>query len=485
MKRIIVLAALCAFVLSFAAVASAADIKASGAWGVEAVWQDNWGFNDDTAAGQQTKRFRIAQRADTVFEFIANENLKAVLYTRYGAQNWGERSFMVSEGDNGQNTALENRITVRRAYLDFNWPDTTINVKAGYQAMSLPAAFGGGSMILDDEIAGATVSGQITDNVGYLLGYARAYNDDGTNGSGDNYLNQVDAWVAAVPMTFDGFSLTPFGMYAPIGSGFQVNDVTATPNGSKKAALMGVVAQNASDAATGNSYNNAYWLGAAFTMDLFDPFVLAADFNYGKVDSDRKQNEMSGFLFDLALDYKGFDFMTPEVFFAYTSGEDGNASKGNGSSERMPMLSAQNWAIGSFFFGGDTLYNGAINGQDPATLGFWALGLTLKDIQSFAEGLTHTATILYAQGTNDKSVGSAYTTAANQGSVNNLSYGNTLTEEDHLVEVDFNTAYKVYDGLTMTLDLGYINADFDTSVWGQDNKGGDAWKVSTGIIYQF
>ncbi|MDD3311475.1 outer membrane homotrimeric porin [Pseudodesulfovibrio sp.] len=470
MKRMIVLAVLCAFVLS-AAAASAADIKATGKWAIEAVWKDNWNFKDNGNRNNASV-FEIEQRADTIFEFIANENLKGVLYTRYGAQSWGQGSFGIGQGDNNAG----NTIQVRRAYVDFNWPDTTINVKAGYQAVSLPAAIGGGSMILDEEVGSAVVSGAITDNVSYLLGYARPYS------TGTSSDANVDAWVAALPLSFDGFSFTPFGMYAPIGGG---TTAAATAN------MAGLLAQNASDQGTsGRALDDAYWLGMAFQMDLFDPFVVKADLNYGKLASRRTQNEMSGWLFDASLEYKGFDFMTPEAFFVYTSGEDGNASKGNGSSERMPIVRAQNWAIGSFFFGGDTLLDGSFPGSNngrPTYLGFWALGLSLKDIQSFAEGLTHTATLLYAQGTNDKSIGTAYTGAsAATGQYNyNVAYGRTLTEDDTLIEVDFNTAYKVYDGLTLTLDLGYLNLDSKTSVWGTDNKGGDAWKVSTGILYAF
>jgi len=482
MKRLIVLAVLCAFVLS-AAAASAADIKATGKWAIEAVWKDNWNFKDN-GNRNNASTFQIEQRADTIFEFIANENLKGVLYTRYGTANWGAGSMAIGTGDS---TASGTYITVRRAYVDFNWPDTTINVKAGYQAVSLPAAFGGGSLILDEEVGAANVSGSITDNVGYLLGYARAAS---ANTSDEVY---ADGWVAALPLTFDGISVTPFGMLATVGEGANIAAYTsAAANGANSGALTnmnGLLAQNASTV-NGKDLDGIYWLGAAFQMDLFDPFVVKADLNYGKQSSSRKQNEMSGWLFDASLEYKGFDFMTPEAFFVYTSGEDGNASKGNGSSERMPIMRAQNWAIGSFFFGGDTLLDGSFPGSNngrPTYLGFWALGLTLKDIQSFAEGLTHTATLLYAKGTNDKSIGSAYTgTAAATGQANyNITYGRTLTEEDSLIEFDFNTAYKVYDGLTLTLDLGYLNLDSKTSVWGTDNKGGDAWKVSTGILYAF
>jgi len=266
-------------------------------------------------------------------------------------------------------------------------------------------------------------------------------------------------------------------MYAPIGDNVAATSVVGGN-------MVGLAATNATTNTTGADFDNAYWLGAAFTMDLFDPFVLKADVNYGKVDSKLKQNERSGWLFDAALEYKGWDFMTPEVFFVYTSGEDGNASKGGGESERMPVLAAQNWAIGSFFFGGDRLLSGSIQ-ETNNYMGFWALGLSLKDIQSFAEGLTHDFNLIYAQGTNDKN---SYNTTTGTGSNHyNMAYGRTLTEDDDLWEIDFNTGYKLYDGLTLSLDLGYLNLSTKKERWDNTDgqKGGDAWKVSTGIMYQF
>jgi len=486
MKRLIILAALCAFMLG-ATAANAADIKASGAWAIEANWNSNWDFNDKVKTGipadrAGNKSFAITQRATTTFEFIANENLKGVLVTRYGTAEWGNDVFEIGRGDStGSGTVgrSANKITVRRAYVDFNWPDTTINVKAGYQAVSLPTAFGGGSMILDEEIASAVVSGAITDNVGYLVGYARALSttEDDTVPTSNGY---ADAYVAALPMTFEGFSFAPFGMYAPISSSITATSVVGT----NMAGLAAINATNQDNA----DFDNAYWLGAAFTMDLFDPFVLKADFNYGKVESKYKQNERAGWLFDMALEYKGMDFMTPEAFFVYTSGEDGNSSKGGGESERMPILAAQNWAVGSFFFGGDRLLSGSIGSRNNY-MGFWALGLSLKDIQSFAEGLTHDAHFIYAKGTNDKdtftALGSAtvVTGSANRG----VNYGRTLTEKDSLFEVDFNTGYKLYDELTLSLDLGYLNMSTKKERWDDidGQKGGDAWKISTGVLYKF
>ena len=458
MKRLIMLAVLCAFVLS-AAAASAADIKASGAFINDAMWQSNWAFKDKGGNNNDARVFNIKQRLDLAFDLIANENLKAVVFTRTEG-TWGQ-------GENAMGTTSTDAIGLRRAYLDFNYPDTSVRVKTGFMSVALPAAVGGGSFILDEEAAAMMVSGDITDNVGFLAGFVRPY----ANASkGDDFL---DAYAVALPMNFEGFSLTPFGMYGNIGDGTAAADLAGTD-------AEGLAAMNASSAGSGNDFENAYWLGLAFSMDLFDPFVLSADLNYGKVASDKEQNERSGWLFDAALEYKGFDFMTPEVFFAYTSGEDGNSTEGGGSSERMASVDASNWAVGSFFFGGDTFLQGSMANRE-AYLGFWALGVSLKDIQSFAEGMTHTATILYAQGTNDKNVG----TMSGGTNTDLIAYGSTLTEEDSLIEVDFNTYYKLYDELTVGVELGYLNLDTKESVWGADQKGGDAWKISTGIAYKF
>lgn len=469
MKRLTLLAVLCAFVLGMAASASAAEIKASGSWAVEAVWKANWQFGTD-AKTNNVQTFNVKQRATTSFEFIANENLKGVMQLRYGTESWGRKSFAIGMGDSGDNNFDDNRMTVRQAYLDFNWPGTQQNIVAGYKSVSLPAMFGGGSYILDEEIATAMVNGPITDNVSYLVGYARAF--QGTDETEAGKLDQVDGYYAALPLSFEGFDIVPFGMYANIGE-----NVTAGQVATSK--MAGLAAVSATTGTGDSDFDNAWWLGLGFKMDLFDPFVFKADLNYGTVDADDDYNKRAGWLFDAALEYKGFDFMTPEVFFAYTSGEDeADSATSYGKSHRMPVLAASNWAVGSFFIGGDTLLDGSINNRN-ASLGFWTLGVSFKDIASFLDGMSHTVHVLYMQGTNDKDL-ATFAGATKR----NATYGRTLTEDDSLWEVDVNTAYKVYDELTLTLDLGYINMDA-TNKWGVKDNGGDAWKVSTGVLYQF
>ena len=208
-------------------------------------------------------------------------------------------------------------------------------------------------------------------------------------------------------------------------------------------------------------------------MTALDPFKVVADINYGKADYSTGNAERSGWLFDLAVDYTGLSMMTPSVFFAYSSGENSNDSK----SDRMPVVGAQNWAIGSFWMqGGDTLTD---NYTDPSgNLGFWAAGLSLKDIK-LIDKLTHTFNVIYFQGTNDKDSG--VVTAGN--------YGTLLTDKDSLVEVDLNSQYQIYEELSLGLELGYIFADFDKGVWAGAGSNSElnenAYKATFMLKYSF
>jgi len=446
MKRLVLLAVLAAFVFGTAATASAADIKATGAYVFEFVWKDQ-SFQDSS----NDSKFDVYQRLRTKFEFVANENLKGVLYTEAGTSTWGE------DPKNGSDIT---NWTLKAGYIDFNWPGTQQNIKVGHFGVALPAAVGG-SIIQDDETPAVMLSGPITDNVSYMAGWIRsdkAETDEDT----------MDLWVGALPVTFDGVSLTPFVAVAGLGDNYTAGDASS--------ALSGLGATNATSSA---KVDSAWWAGVAFELTMFDPFVFKADVNYGKLDADEDSADMSGWYAAASLAYTGWDLMTPELFFAYTSGEDGNGTS-DLESERMPILS-NDWALGSFFFGGDWGLEGSIDSEnDGSGMGFWVVGLSLKDI-SFFEGLKHTVHVLYAQGTNDESILDAGYTGNNS-----VKFGKTLLEDDSIVEIDLNTEYTIYDELTAYVELGWISADWD-SKWedaGIDTED-EAYKVSMGLAYEF
>lgn len=490
MKKLSIFAVLALLVLGLAGVAQAADIKASGKWQIDATWRENNDFLGKGGAQKDAEEqsMNIEQRMRVGFQFIANENLKGVLELQIGTENWGQGLYQIGAGRSagtsaatGANTAGNGNVMLRKGYIDFKWPGTKVNFLVGFQGISLPAAFGGGSAILDDQMAAAVVSTPLTDNLKLLAGYARISDSQGysstTTGANAGSGTSADAVFAALPISLKGFDITPFAAYANVGYQSGVGSSLAGfagPNSSNQNGLRG------------------YWGGVAFTMTAFDPFKLMADFNYGKVSYNNgggsSDGGRSGYLFDVALDYTGLSMMTPEVFFAYSSGEGGNSTQKD-SSGRMPVIAnPQGWTVNnSFFFGDRDFINGFGKqaGYARNVMGFWTAGVSLKNIK-LIDKLTHNVNLLYIKGTND-----ADYLKESGGSVRGAAYGAFLTTKDSLWEVDLNSKYQIYDELSLALNLGYINADLDKDTWSvvstdyRDHGSKDAYRVGLALNYVF
>ncbi|MGE4551636.1 MAG: outer membrane homotrimeric porin [Desulfovibrionaceae bacterium] len=475
MKRLALLATLVAFVVGLAGTASAiVDVKATGSWQIAAIWKDGYNMVD-ADAGTTESDFDVWQRVRTYFQFIANENLKGVFGIEIGTANWGGAAMPLGADQTGI-------IEVKHAYVDFTLPNTQVNIKAGLLPLALPGGYAG-SPILDDDVAAAVVSTPLFDHVGLLAGWARpAQTADSTSAQDSN----LDLLFAAVPVTFDGVAVTPYVGYAYSGNDYLINNVAANGYGGLPA---GLVSQNATQTKADDV--SVWWGGAAFDVSLLDPFGIKGHFVYGDEDGDENLNR-SGWEFDIALSYTGLDFMTPEVYFIYTSGEDGNASEGDGDSERLPTVSS-GMGVGNFWTGGGMFNDGRdcitqTNAQDVAT-GYWAVGLNLKDI-SFVEGLTHAIGFAYFEGTNDKNIGTAWNgNGANGAYGNGVIYSQTLTEDDSIVEYSLINEYKVYDQLTIALHLAYLDVNMDEDNWNEIGAGvgddKDAYKVALGVQYAF
>ncbi|MGE4264533.1 MAG: outer membrane homotrimeric porin [Desulfovibrio sp.] len=465
-KRLALSLALLAGLVMGATSANAADIKAAGSWKIDAGWSGHNYFGANTNLNRDQKTFSIDQRIRTAFQFIANENLKGVMEIQFGPAAWGNDGLAVTQNGGGATNGNGN-IKVRKAYVDFNWPGTKNRFLVGHQSLSLPSTFGGGSAILDHHFSAAAAIVPVTDNISLVGGYARLLDDDGngyvatTNGNGSS----IDAAFLYSDLKFTGFNIQPFAAFAYGGA----NAI----NGSN---LVGMLAPNGS----GADGIRSYWAGAAFTMTALDPFKVTADLNYGKATNNNGNTVdggRSGWLGDIAVDYTGLSMMTPSLFFAYTSGEDDDAGK----SERMPVVAAQNWAVGSFFMQNGNIGAAINTNNTPATaLGFWAAGLSLKDIK-LIDKLSHSFHVIYFKGNNDE---------ANVGRANFGTYGQVLTEKDSLWEVDLNSTYKIYEELALGLELGYIFNNYDKDVWAasandRDNIDKNAYKAVLEVTYSF
>ncbi|HWR03952.1 MAG TPA: outer membrane homotrimeric porin [Humidesulfovibrio sp.] len=491
MSRSKLLVAAALTVLLMATGAQAAELTARGYWWMEAVSRQNWNFNKG-----QDNHFSIEEKLRTAFVFTANENLRGVLDTQIGTNNWGNGLYQVSSGrtpnattGGGAYSAGEGNIMLRQGFIEYKWPNTLTNIKAGFQIITLPAAFGGGSPIFDDQAAAFVVSTPLTDAVSLTAGYVRP--SDGNNFGSTASLNgtgtATDMVFASLPIKAGSMNITPFGMY--MYSGHQSAGTNSNLN---NVALLGLAGPNASS----SEGVRGYWGGAAFTMAPTElPIKVMADFDYGKATysnyfNNTKDGGRAGWMADLAIDYTGMSNMTPEAFFVYSSGETG---RNTDRSNRMPVVGIpQNWTIGSFFFGERLELAGSMNnpaGYTLFTLGYWAGGISLKNM-TFFDKLSHDFNLLYARGTNDPEY------LRNSVNLNGVKYAGFLTTKDSLWEVDLNTRYKIYDELTAYLYLGYIKSNFDINTWGASavtnaasirtaKSSGDAAKVGLGLNYFF
>ena len=125
--------------------------------------------------------------------------------------------------------------------------------------------------------------------------------------------------------------------------------------------------------------------------------------------------------------------------------------------------------INNSSYGHDGAYTNAYNsllGQSVA--GTWGAYAYLKDI-SFIEDLSHVLRVGYVQGTNNTTMIWKHGVLEKPNANGNQLY---LTTADHAWEVNFDTTYNIYKNLTMVVELGYINVDFDEGTWSKGTVDG-------------
>ncbi len=464
MKRLVILAILATMVLGMAGTASAVDLEAKGKFQFQANIMDNSDFLAAKRNGAQEDDLNFWFRARTQFRFIANENLMSELYVEYKTRIGDDTQSSLNNGSS------DRALGIKRVFLQYRFPDTEVLTTAGIFSINLPGA-AAGNMVLADLDAGAlTVSSPITDQVSVAVGYVRAYDDNATDNAAfsttaNNRKDEMDLFYAAVPVTIDGFEATPYAMYGTIGKD-TFSGVSTRP---------GLTAPNA---VKFNKNADAWWAGTSFAMTAFDPIVFKADFVYGSIDANQKQNDREGWGMDASLAYTGLDFVQPKLVFAYTSGEDDKLDNG---SERLPVIN-NDWAFGSYYFGGSALTSSDLDSNQQ--VGLWTVGLSFEGI-SFLDKLTHDLHFLYIKGTNDHDL-----IKNNVGLTNISADGQFLTDKDQAWEIDFNTNYQIYDELAAIVEFGYIGMDLDKGTWEnydatRNGKDDAALKFAVGLVYEF
>lgn len=431
MKKLVGLAVLVAFILGSAGMASAVEMKAKGWWRVHFNYLDNWDYGamqQETGKRSEYDRFNALQRMRTQFEFIANENLKGVLQLEIGNVRWGQDGFDLGGG------GRRNNVKTRFAYLDFNVPNTAVNVKAGRQILPLPSTMG--SHILDSEGPAVLVGVPFSDMLGLTLGWARA-SDERTSNPDDitvKWDDELDVFMAVLPVSMDGLKLNPFAVWSRWGKDFDGTDKNS----------------------------NMMHFGLNFDISMLDPIKFKGDINYGTVKwNDQPSVKQSGYVAVLAMEY-AMDMFTPTVFGWYESGEDRDFARG-GDSKRMPTIETFGGAFGpGVGFGqqtslaGDSYFRymlslmefaGSGNPWDiwqnaQGAVGSWSLGAGLRNMK-FVDGVSHSLIGFYMKGTNHE---------------DNL---NLFTKKDNYWEVAFRNNWKMYENLALVAEFAYGKVSLD------------------------
>ncbi|MBI4806134.1 MAG: outer membrane homotrimeric porin [Desulfovibrio sp.] len=483
MKRLLVLALLVS-VLSTAAFAYAAtEVKMTGDVRIHANWFPKQNYTGWTGDGTQTAdSFTIWERFRLRTDFMANEDLKFRLGIRVNDAAWGHGTMTVD------NPAVS--IDVYQAFLQFKWPGTDVEFTIGKQPFTVAHSsfFAGSSIILDTEVAAAVVNIPVVKDGFAIQGAFLRLLD--SNKDFDTTTQQVpdefDAYYLSLPITVEGFSATPWAMLAVAGRAADYAGTEVGGAGSYNSTLatnLFSAGQFALDPASSrNGQNVFWWAGGAFEVTALDPLKFFADVIYGEGNgADRAKNRRKGLFVDLAAEYTGFDALTPQVAFWWSTGEDDSLRNG---SERLPQLVPAWGTSTSMLFDSDQAF--VSNSMGVNAVGSWGFSASLNKV-SFMKDLTHRLTAAYAHGTNS----SRALRTANEilGVGGFYQMGRDLTVNEYVIGVNLDNTYAIYDNLALMANFGWSHGEFERSVWGRrfvnQANSGDAFLAVLGLQYKF
>jgi hypothetical protein len=529
MKKLVTLLLAAGMVLGSFAGAQAVDWKVRGAWHVDFGVFDGLSFSKHTTAaatgarqanrkkqygdGKGNDTFDAGQRVDLWLDAVASENLSGSLRLEIPgngqASIWGSGNNGAATNRNGSIGQRGNVVGVRNAYLDWIVPQTALKIRMGIQNIATPG-FAFGTSVFFQDVAGVVASYKFNDNASLTAFWARPYNDNfagvtsvvNTRTAGRyqpaSALDNTDVFGLIVPLSFDGFKVTPWTMFAAIGpntfrdgNDFFLGNTGASRFNQVRGGMAPAYWQSNNRRATSlrgpSEYGTAWWGGLTLDITAADPFRFAFDAVYGSVNwPGAGYLQRQGWFLAALAEYK-LDWGVPGIYAWWGSGDDSNPRNG---SQRMPVLenNGNNAAFSTFGLRGNAS-NGGMNDYsilgDQFHAGSWGIGVKIRDM-SFLEDLKHTARVNFFGGTNAPAnakymLGKRVTGTAlalrdfNGGTIAGSTAGNAasatpvyLTTLDTGIELNFDTNYKIYENLELVLELGYIHLWLDqgSSMWG-------------------
>lgn len=451
--------------------ALAMEVKAHGLWELSLDWGQGWAaFNKTPTLSRDT--FLPTQRLRVWTEFVANEHLKGVIGLETGC-DWGYAPAGGALGTDGY------AVQVKHSYVDWDVPDTELNIRMGLQRFAIPGLMRGNA-ILGDDGAGVIASYDFNDTVAATAFWLRPWNDNAVKSAGSD--DEADFFGLLLPIKGDGFQITPWTMYGSVGA----NAFEEGPGYGNQMKSLGCLFAplygnyGIPGKVTGRS--KGFWFGTHAKWTALAPFQLELEADYGKMNGFNAESGREGWLIAGLAEYKT-EKVTPGILFWYGSGDDGDIHNG---SENLPML-APEWAATNLGYGRTIQTRGVTSnalGYGPS--GTWALGAqaTLHP----TEKLMQEARIVYIRGTNDKR-NAHYATMSPDGFPTVFRGSSTnlyLTENDSAWEANLTSLYSIQDNLSLAVELGYLKLNLDDTLYPADFSYEDkAYRVSVSLLYKF
>ena len=473
MKKLATLLLAAGMIFATSAPASAVDVKMDGEYLFNFILGERVGTGDNfDQAGQ---RVRLGMT------FTANENLSGYFQVQVGAAQGCTPTYDWGSATAGNST----KIGMRQAYIDWLIPRTTVKVRMGRQLVGLPEdAFGKNAIMYPAWHGrdGIVVSSPVTDWLDLTAFWIRgAY--ESVNNAGTGGCQKSDYFAVMAAFRFDGFSFTPYVMYASLDKGANVSATT-------DAITLNNMTGPSGEPATLTADGNAFWAGTNFVMSCFDPFVLKLSGAYGMINyegngrlgyvssisgekksrsvGDLKNRE--GWYIQGKASYKTA-YGTPILGAWYGSGDDSDAQYARQG--WIPPFNGRFHPPFGYTAGEFRLYDSTARHNIAGT---WGAQLGIEDV-SFLEDLTHKITVTYFRGTNDNNLAD---------SMNPWEY---MTDNDTVVEFNLASTYQIYRNLTACLELAYMITDYDRGDhknWAAGHEiDKDGWSTALSFAYKF
>ena len=455
MKKLTTLLLAAGLVFAASAPASAVDLKMDG--------QYLFNFITGERVGTGQNFDEAGQRLRLGMTLTANENLSGYFQVQVGTGVDSTGVYDWGSDPSGNST----KIGMRQAYVDWVIPQTVVKVRMGRQLVGLPEDAFGKNAIMHPGWQGRdgiVVTAPATDWLDLTAFWLRG-GYDSVNTYDTDQSNKSDFFAATAAFKFDGFSFTPYVMYASLDESSVLDE-----DGD---AVVGNAVNTSADGTSILADGNAFWAGTNFVMSYFDPFVLKVSGAYGMVSYDTANNgrnwqDRHGWYVQAKASYKTA-YGTPIFGGWYGSGDDSDATyKGQGW---IPAWAGRFHPTFGYSAGEFGLFDTTVRHNISGT---WGLQAGIEDV-SFLQDLTHKFTVTWFQGTNDDNL------AAKE---NPYKY---MTSNDNVVEFNLASTYQIYKNLTACLELAYMITDYskgDHDVWAAKNETDkDGW--STALTFQY